>query len=59
MINVFMKRKSYFINFISFFDKVTSLMDEGKAIDVTFLNFSKAFGTISHSILQHNLPTMR
>ncbi|KAK4828469.1 hypothetical protein QYF61_026694 [Mycteria americana] len=38
-------------NLISFYDKVTRLVDEGKAVDVVYLGFSKAFDTISHSIL--------
>lgn len=54
-----MKRKSCFINFISSFDKVASFMDEGKAIDETFLNFSKAFDTISQSIFQDDWLIMR
>ena len=36
---------------ISFYDLVTHLVDEGKAGDVVYLDFSKAFDTVSHSIL--------
>ena len=46
----FMKGKSCLTNLI-FYDKVTRLVDEGKAVDVVYLDFSKAFDTISHSIL--------
>lgn len=30
-------------------------MDEGKAVDVVYWNFSKAFSTISHGILLEKL----
>ena len=38
-------------NHISFYDWVTRLADEGKAVDVVYQDFSKAFDTVSHSIL--------
>ncbi|KAK4826432.1 LOW QUALITY PROTEIN: hypothetical protein QYF61_009129 [Mycteria americana] len=47
----FRKGRSCLTNHISFYDKVTRLVDEGKAVDVVYLDCSKAFDTVSHSIL--------
>ena len=47
----FTKGKSCLTNLISFYDKVTCFVEEGKAVDVVFLDFVKAFDTVPHSIL--------
>ncbi|KAJ7401309.1 RNA-directed DNA polymerase from mobile element jockey-like protein [Pitangus sulphuratus] len=44
----FMRVKSCSSNLISFYDKITHLVDQGKPADVIFLEFSKAFDPVSH-----------
>ncbi|OWK64075.1 hypothetical protein RLOC_00005284 [Lonchura striata] len=48
------KGRSCLSNFISFYNKVTLLVDQGKAVDV-FMCTSKAFDTISHNIILEKL----
>jgi len=38
-------------NLTSFYDRVTQLVDEGKAVDAVYPGFSKALDTACHSIL--------
>jgi len=47
----FVKGRSFLTNLICFYDQVTHLVDEGKAVDVIYLKFSKAFDTVPRSIL--------
>ncbi|PKU38874.1 rna-directed dna polymerase from mobile element jockey-like [Limosa lapponica baueri] len=51
----FMKGKSCLTNLISLYDKMTCLVDQGKAVDVVHLSFTKVLDTISHSILMEKL----
>jgi len=51
----FTKGKSCLTNLIAFYDAMTSWVDEGRAVDVVYLYFSKAFDTVSHNILTGEL----
>ena len=43
--------KGCLLNLISFYDQVTHLVDEGKVAAIVYLDFSKAFDRVSHSVL--------
>ncbi|PKU38515.1 contactin-associated 3 [Limosa lapponica baueri] len=47
----FTKGKSCLANVIAFYDRMAAWVDEGRAVDVVYLYFSKAFDTVPHNIL--------
>jgi len=52
-----MQGRSCLTNLISFEGKVSHLVDEGVTVDVFYLDFSKAFDTVSHSLLPVTLTS--
>ncbi|KAJ7404884.1 RNA-directed DNA polymerase from mobile element jockey-like protein [Pitangus sulphuratus] len=51
----FTQGRACLTNLICFYEKVTHLVDEGKAAGVVYLDFSNTFDTISHSIFLEKL----
>jgi len=51
----FTKGKSCLTNLIAFYYGMTGWVHEGRAVEVVYINFSKAFDTVSHKILLGNL----
>lgn len=50
--NKIIKGKLYLSNLISFYNEITSLVDEDQVVDIIYQNFSKAFDTVSTTILR-------
>uniref|UniRef100_A0A8C5WCE6 Reverse transcriptase domain-containing protein n=1 Tax=Leptobrachium leishanense TaxID=445787 RepID=A0A8C5WCE6_9ANUR len=46
-------------NLIDFFDWVTKIIDTGGAVDIAYLDFSKAFDTVPHRRLINKLQSLR
>lgn len=53
----FIEDKSCLTNLITFYDKMTTFVDEERTIDIIY--FDKAFNTISHIILVRSLQSGR
>ena len=47
----FIRGRSCQSNLVAFYDQVTKSLEAGVAVDIVFLDFRKAFDTLSHPIL--------
>jgi len=51
----FTKGNSCWTNLLIFYDEITGLIDEARAVDSVYLDFSKVFDTVSSKILINKL----
>ena len=51
----FVRGRSCLTNLIEFFEEVTKQVDEGKAVDVVYMDFSKAFDKVPRGRLMSKM----
>ncbi|KAK4829103.1 hypothetical protein QYF61_002141 [Mycteria americana] len=51
----FTKGKAHLTNLINYYDEMSGPANEGKAVDIIYLDFSKIFDTVFHKILIDNV----
>ncbi|KAJ7425370.1 hypothetical protein BTVI_03149 [Pitangus sulphuratus] len=51
----FTERKSSLTNPVTFYNEKTTRVNKGREVDIVYLNFSKAFNTVSHNIFIEKL----
>jgi hypothetical protein len=51
----FIKRRSCSSNLLLTLDRITEALDEGKQVDVSYLDFQKAFNSVNHRFPIHKL----
>ena len=54
----FVRGRSCLTNLLEFFEEVTRKVDEGKAVDVVCLDFSKAFDKVPHGRLVRKVQSL-
>ena len=55
----FRNRRSTVLQLLKMLDDWTEVLDEGKSVDVVYLDFLKAFDTVPHKGLLHKLEAYR